>query len=340
MQQRRGKELQVKNRFSLAWDTLNRAVRYYNCNNLGRLTYIVGCALLSPVAWLWLKYSWLFPGPVNRREIRVFAMHRSGHHAIINWIIYQVKGRHCFLNGSLPDTNPFASCKRGESITGTRVFHHSRLCWNQETSGRLSKKGVLIYNYEGIHFKDALTQHFEDNHDRWLGQSVCRLNVLILRDPFNFLASKLIWEYYKRGKDKMHLTPRTLELWKVHAWEFLGVTNYLRNKVTISFNKWFVDQDYRMSIASALGLQWSDRGLNRIAKWGPVVFTVEGKGTFDSMKYDGKAQEMKVFERWKKYQDDPIFLSLLKDDELFNLSERIFGYIPGTEILQRKVKNY
>ncbi len=73
---------------------------------------------------------------------------------------------------------------------------------------------------------------------------------------------------------------------------------------------------------------------------GPVVLRLEGKGTFDGMKYDDKAREMRVFERRKKYQDDPIFLSLLKDDELFALSERIFGYMPGTEMLQSKAKNY
>ena len=48
--------------------------------------------------------------------------------------------------------------------------------------------------------------------------------------------------------------------------------------------------------------------------------------------YDGKADKMKVLERWKHFVDNEIYKDIFKDKELVELSNAIFGETPGTEI--------
>ena len=58
---------------------------------------------------------------------------------------------------------------------------------------RLSKKDYLIYNHENAHFEDVVGESFTRNHDKWVGKSLKQFDILILRDPFNLLASNLRW---------------------------------------------------------------------------------------------------------------------------------------------------
>jgi hypothetical protein len=51
------------------------------------------------------------------------------------------------------------------------------------------------------------------------------------------------------------------------------------------------------------------------------------------MEFEGRANEMKVLERWHHFADDRDFRQLFYDRELLELSEKIFGGIPGTECL-------
>ena len=52
--------------------------------------------------------------------------------------------------------------------------------------------------------------------------------------------------------------------------------------------------------------------------------------SFDIMQYDGKAQEMKVLNRWKEYTNNNVeFVNVLKmNEELRSLAVKIFGPFP------------
>ena len=39
---------------------------------------------------------------------------------------------------------------------------------------------------------------------------------------------------------------------------------------------------------------------------------------------------MKVLERWREMQQDPVYCNLFRDSELLELSERLFGTLPGS----------
>lgn len=278
---------------------------------------------------LWLDSSWAFPGATNRVNMRVFALRRSGHHAILNWIRYQLPDRYCFLNECQVGKNPFTSCSRANSLVKHWAGEHRYLNWKQEQRGCWAKKGILIHNYEDGDFRDYLQQATPNQEQAWIGSSARHLSILILRDPFNLFASKFRWA---RGKtltpDFSHL--QTLpQLWKVYAKEFLNQTHFLEEKVNISYNDWLVDQSYRDQIASQIGFKNQDLGLDEVAKWGPTTWG----DSFDGLKFDGQARQMKVLERWRQYQDDPLFRSLFQDAELWELSRSIFGVIPGAEAL-------
>jgi hypothetical protein len=100
--------------------------------------------------------------------------------------------------------------------------------------------------------------------------------------------------------------------------------------IRVSFNAWFADRAYRAALARALGLQSSNRGVNKVAPWGPNVWG----GSFDNLALDGRASKMEVFSRWRQYIDDPAFRALFDDEDIWTLSQRIFGTIEGTEQLR------
>jgi hypothetical protein len=264
---------------------------------------------------------------MNSIEISVSALQRSGHHAIINWIIANQKTNYCFLNNCYPHSNPFITASKTDSS-----LQHVQI--EEELLGNFSDKDLLIYNYEDKSLPDIFYPEFKGDMGKWLGKSEQAFNVLILRDPFNNFASKYHWA--KNGKkwqpslDSIRQLP---VLWKTYAKEFLNQTNFItQNKITISYNEWFKSDNYRAKLASDLLLVSSDKSVTEVAKWGPNTWG----DSVDNLTYDGKANEMKVLERWKLYADDPFFISLFDDNELIELSEKIFGHIPNTEFIVSK----
>jgi len=251
----------------------------------------------------------------NRNEICVMALQRSGHHAIINWIVSNSGGPACFLNDCRPNLNPFLTC-------GV----------NQETGP--TPRDLLIYNYEDRDLGKLFTVDFLDDKIRWFGKSERSVYVLIIRDPFNNFASKYRWAVNgTKWTPQMEWTTRVLPgLWKSYAREFLGLTNFMpAPKVFLNYNSWFTDEKYRHEMAGHLGLISADEGLTEIAKWGPNTWG----DSFDNLKFDGRALEMKVLERWRYFADDPVFKNLFRDSELLSLSERIFGVLPETDLWLR-----
>jgi hypothetical protein len=256
---------------------------------------------------------------VNRNELRIIGMSRSGNHAVIQWLTAQIPGRACFLNCAEGKNNPFASA---------RVMDDGRTCiasyddfdLEQEQKGQFSSKDYLIFSHEDGYLGRSCSREYEQSHDQWVGPSGRRTDILILRDPFNLFASRLrqLWGFVTIGT--------SARIWKQHAREFLRQTRRLRhNPMFISYNHWHSDRDYRRDIAAALDIPFSDEGIH-------TVFSCNGGSSFDGVAFDGQASRMKVTERWKHYADDPRFLSIF-DDEMLELSRRIFGDIPGTEAL-------
>ena len=267
----------------------------------------------------------MLPGPANAREVRVVALSRSGHHAVIDWLRHQAGGRYAFLNDCQAGESPFLSCQRSEG----RFSPPDLISWDQEAAGKHTKRALLIYNYEDQRPAEIASADAEASRERWVGTSARRFDLLVLRDPFNLLASRLRWAYGYACRVPLDTVLIGRELWKIHAREYLGDTAHLPNRVNVSYNAWFADPEYRRALAKRLGVTWTDRGIEQVARWGPALWG----DSFDNLTFDGRASEMKVLERWKVYADDVFFRTVVQDEELVTLSERIFGTIPGIERL-------
>jgi hypothetical protein len=288
-----------------------------------------------------LDYAWAFTrGMLGRYPndlcLRIFALRRSGHHAVMNWLRYQIPGRHGLLNDCRPGVNPFEGAQldgsRVEGLFGAHKLIRTRL----EAPGTFSYKGSLLYNFEDFDLRGLPATMTLDDERRWLGRSRRRMDVLILRDPFNLLASKLKWAYgevERPSKPTLEGVVANRDLWKVHAQEYLGKTDFLSERVALSYNDWFRDREYRDRMAAELGFVNRDIGVEEVAKWGPSVTA----DSFDGLAFDGRAQAMKVLERWKRFENDTFYRDLVADPELHDLSQEIFGVIAGTEALRGPV---
>ncbi len=273
---------------------------------------------------------------VNQREYRVIGLRRSGNHAIINWIGKQIEDKAVFINHVRPLENPYRN--QYENLSNPRHSpppkdwkYRDLDWWKQEKEGKFSVKTGLIYSYEDQELEKIAHPSFERKHDVYVGKSAARFDVIVMRDPFNLLASRLQTKPREGGLNFSMLEVYSRryslpELWIAYAKESLNETNHLPNKkVVINYNQWFVDINYRRNIADLLKIEFSDRGLNDIS--------VSGRGSsFDGTNYAGSATKMDVLNRWQRFTDCESYRKLLNTDGLLDYSQRLFGSIPGTAI--------
>ena len=112
----------------------------------------------------------------------------------------------------------FKSC-RGPHIYDQGISHRY-LNRRREANGKRSKKGTLIYNYENLELSEDVIRHLDVHRERWVGQSRWRADVLILRDPFNLLASVLRSRRQGNPVAGAPALERARRIWKSYAREF------------------------------------------------------------------------------------------------------------------------
>ena len=264
---------------------------------------------------------------VNQKLIKVIGLRRSGNHAIINWIIPQQTGIVRHLNNISIRGNYYRELCDKLHDYHPEIYLREKERLEKEARGDFELKDCLICNYEDYNLKQLTSQKMQKRDDFYFGKSLVEYNLLILRDPFNTLASRL--NAPKDTAIDLRVNNRAfIKRWIAYAKEFLGETQFLKNnKVVVNYNQWFSDLDYRKQIASHLNLKFSDKGINQVRGFG-------GGSSFDKCDFSGQAQKMKVLERWQQFSDDVAFKNLLGNEELIYYSEQIFGHIPGTEALK------
>lgn len=262
---------------------------------------------------------------VTKQTIYYFAMKRSGSHAIMHFILRLYDQPKAFFAAQVP-RRPVKPHKYWLS--------EDVKCIVPENFYDIEERELVLISYEDPKLNPKLEGSFYakagllPNENIIIGESLKTTPILSIRDPFNMFAS--------RYKDKHYIERRNpakrkffRNMWKDHAREYLGYTNVLpANTLKISFNEWFLDQEYRKSIAESLGRDFKEEGWSQVTK--------EGVGSsFDKRKYDNRADQMLLLERWKQVVKNKNYRSLFKDKELVDLSEKIFGHIPGTEVLYK-----
>lgn len=275
---------------------------------------------------------------VNKKEIRVLGLRRSGNHAVINWLSKQVEGNVVFINHVKPLENPYRNQYESQLQDVRRhpqvgdLHYRDVHWWKNEKEGSFTYKDCLVYSYEDQELEKVAHASFERKHDLYLGKSEEKFDVIVMRDPFNLFASRLKTKPTEGGPnfDMLEVYSRHYslpKLWISYAKECLGETTHLKNKrVFINYNKWFSEIDYRQEISAQLGIRFSDEGLNDISPSG-------NGSSFDGAKYAGKAYKMDVLSRWQSFIDNPVYHELLNVENLIEYSNKLFGVIPGTEKL-------
>lgn len=263
----------------------------------------------------------------NDFQIRVFGQKRSGHHAVMGWLASQFGGGTYFFNDCIPFVDPLSHHINTSGFLNRYpglVAHglHGRMD-DRVASNIPSPEAVRMEHVRQAH-KPQLMVSFEDfdlecyeHHivpSPYVGESRQIINLLILRDPFNHLASTI---RFCGGDLAEQSYDHAVMLWKHYAREVLGMTSYLPNKICISYNKWFSSRNYRDEVASWFGLKNRDSGLNAVSPNG-------GGSSFDKSAYQGKAQAMPVLTRWAEFASDDRFLRLFADCELAEYANLLF----------------
>ncbi|QUY44827.1 hypothetical protein [Acaryochloris marina] len=276
---------------------------------------------------------------VNEKEIRVLGLRRSGNHAVINWICKQLPENHVFINHSRIKENPYRNVYRDQLFLAQHGDLKGWRCeniewWEEEARGHFSHKDCLVYSYEDQEIQRVAHPAFETRHNLYLGKSHERIDVIIIRDPFNLLASRLKGNKPRekaRNFNLMQVYSHRLnlpELWIEYAKECLGETQHLQNnKIVIKYNDWFANAAYRQQIAGQLGLEFSDEGFNEVTRAGGIGSSFDGTG------FNGQVAKMDVLRRWKQFADDPRFRALACTPTLIDYSRKLFGHSPALEPL-------
>jgi hypothetical protein len=302
---------------------------------------------------------------INFIEVRVCGLQRSGNHALIAWAINQHRAKSsCFLNNVRHGNHdPY---KTYEEI----ILSGLPGCDEQSDaeSLRSAQKHLLLYSYEDYTPKmegrrDFLSSvfdpEFEENREKYLGRSEHRIDVLVLRDPFNFFASRL-----KRAPEERKSVELIANNWKRLARHAIAINAETKpGRIAVNFNAWLKDVEYRKQLSRELLGVHDDSSMSDISALGggssfdhyPLTLRRLVRNwtrVFDPKKYRNipryfktyffppKAERLKIFERWKHFAEDSVYRRIFADRELLELSEEIFGEIPGTREFVRRTESW
>lgn len=218
----------------------------------------------------------------------------------MNWLSYMLPGPVLYLNNVVMHKNPFVAFHtRSSELPGAHAIGNPGSRYNS-----------VIMNYEDPYL-DRYDPAILNNHLR------ISYHVLILRDPFNWMASRMKARRSGRGfigsfncnrPCKKLSDAGAMDIWVQHAREFLGHASRLPNKICISFNRWYVDYSYRRRLAEQMCLPFRDDGREQKSRFG-------GGSSF-------RAGE--CLSRYKDFMREVEYSNLFTDTVL-KLSGEIFG---------------
>ena len=254
--------------------------------------------------------------------ITVFAMKRTGHHAIISWLLKQFPPPKYFLNDRIPYKDIF-----NQKFDKIKKETKKDNFLSEDYKNSIEDK-TLIINYENFDIRNLKNDPKIIPNEKEIIDYKKKYNIIIIRDPFNQFASRI--KDINRSNCSDDVDSKLNLIWKEYAKEYLNINNYINNKICISYNKWMTDKQYRKNICDKLEINLSNDDIEEIPYFA-------GGSSFDRLKFQGRASEMKTLERWKYFENDNKFKNLLNDKELLKLSNDIFGKMQGNKMFKSKI---
>lgn len=242
------------------------------------------------------------------------SLKRSGQHAVINWLCSQLLDiahfNHCHFNRRYmhywikPINNRvvlYKNSKKLDSGIQNRENMHSFLANIHEYSRRL-------YSFEDVEIEEMLLRKFLKKYKPTI--------ILIVRDPYNWLASTL-----KRKDCNETQLNRKISIFIKYLEQVLHIKEYLPYpSITINYNKWATDIEYRKSICSALKIPFSEKADSSTQE----VPDFGGGSSFDGNALLQNNSKDNFLFRWKEYSSDAQYLRLLNNDYLDKLTKSYF----------------
>lgn len=253
------------------------------------------------------------------------ALQRSGQHAVINWLCEQL--------GSVIHFNHCIFMRKGMTmmpvpVSGRYVTYSEQ---GKNDSGIVSSDSdktaleAFFYQLADIDLYQNVIYSFEDwdLQDIYLQKLIRRHNlkvILILRDPYNWLASS-----FKHHGNKAPSTLFKEKKKKLTSYleQVLNINDHLKHDVVaIDFNQWLVSTQYRRKIIEHLGLTFSKLSEVSVEEVQPFG----GGSSFDGQTVNPHILRKSVSERWRSYKGNPEYRALLKDENLENLTLQFFKF--------------
>ena len=255
----------------------------------------------------------------NDVEIQLFGLQRSGNHAVVAWILQQFDRPNVFLNNVAHFEDPYLNFRFADianAVPLRRPNDEASLARIEKL--RLAPKELLLISYENLMLPRIARG--ELIAERWVGQSKHVNRVLIFRDFYNWIASR-VRLFEKKGfatADLSRAIVPHIKLWIVYAKEFAGETSFLgsRGVVLLSFNSWFSDEAYRADVLARLRVPLKDNSRAHVPNVG-------GGSSFDEIRFSGEAQSMDLLDRWI-HLEEPRYGAVL--DVLDGYAETIDRY--------------
>jgi hypothetical protein len=231
----------------------------------------------------------------------VLAPKRSGHHALVGWVKKQFE----------------IDCGPIQHINNAYLGWEQKKIGNKKQTAELGG-GNYILSIEDFDIADWTI--FEFNTFPILKQNDVKV-ILVTRSFENWLTSCLkrqeklgdsrdVYESLDKEylNDRKEKKPSRIILYDRYFIYYQNIYNKIEQikypNFFVVFDQWFSSIKVRKRLAKSLNLNFTDAGLNEVRKFG-------GGSSFDSDSFNGKAQEMKVLERFKICEKDPEYLFLM-----------------------------
>jgi hypothetical protein len=246
----------------------------------------------------------------NALEIQFFGLQRSGNHAVLAWIFRQFDEPVLFFNNVKHFEDPFLEFryeKMPNAVTVRRppvgdapAQQAARaLAQRRLEEVRQSKKRLLAYSYENLRLSQLKQRALVSERETRIGRSEKIRRVLLLRDFYNWIASRIrLVENKKLALPEERGVDQLISLWIMYAREYLAKTNYLEYEqvVKISYNRWVEDEGYRSHTLDELAVPLKDNSILHV----PDV----GTSSFDGAAFGNTASETTGNPRQQYLLDD------------------------------------
>lgn len=232
---------------------------------------------------------------MKKQLVYILGLKRNGNHAIINWIIKNLE-KNKIQVGFINDVN-------------------EKVINDGDIDKIISDNLVTILSYEEISIHEFEKIKYKNN-------KLDFKEILILRDFKNSFASRLKYiSEFKSDSIDIYDYFMNHDEYKKNWIEFSEVfLDKIQNKwECINYNLWFSDKTYRDSVMNNIfDIKNYDLGLLSVPK-------NAGGSSFDYLKYNNRAKDMNILERWKFFAKEPFFNNfVLSDHKVVDLDKKIF----------------